>query len=65
MIYRCPEASWDKRIFCYGARAHASLAAGDELVVSYVANSLDLWQVAADARLYFPRFIHLQLRLML
>ena len=25
-IYRCPEATWDKRIFCYAAKAHPSLA---------------------------------------
>jgi hypothetical protein len=62
VIYRCPEAGWDKRIFCCGAKAHASLAAGDELIVSYVANSFDFWQVAADARLYFPRFIRVKLR---
>jgi hypothetical protein len=60
VLYRCPEASWDKRIFCYGAKAHASLAARDELVVSYVANSFDFWQVAADARIYWPRFIRVK-----
>jgi hypothetical protein len=61
-IYRCPEAGWDKKIFCYAAKAHPSLAAGDELVVSYVANSFDFWQVVADARLYFPRFIRVKVR---
>ena len=61
VLYQCPEAGWDKRIFCYAAKAHPSLAAGDELVISYVANSFDFWQVAADARLYWPRFIRVPL----
>jgi hypothetical protein len=62
LVYECPEAGWDRRIFCYGAKAHPELAAGDELVISYVANSFDFWQVAADARLYWPRFIRVQVR---
>jgi hypothetical protein len=63
MLYRCPEEGWNKNIFCYGAKAHPSLAANDELVVSYIANSFDFWQVAADARLYFPRFIRAKVRM--
>jgi hypothetical protein len=62
ILYQCPEAGWDPKIFCYNTKAHASLAAGDELVVNYVANSFDFWQVAADARLYWPRFIRAQLQ---
>jgi hypothetical protein len=62
VLYRCPEASWDTKIFCYGAKAHASLSARDELVVSYIANSFDFWQVAADARIYWPRFVRVKLR---
>ena len=62
LVYKCPEASWDKKIFCYGAKAHPELAKADELVISYVANSFDFWQVAADARLYWPKFIRVKLR---
>jgi hypothetical protein len=62
LVYECPEAGWDRRIFCYGAKAHPTLADGDELVISYVANSFDFWQVAADARLYWPRFIRVPTR---
>jgi hypothetical protein len=60
VIYRCPEAGRDQKIFCYGAKAHSSLAHGSELVVSYVANSLDFWQVAADATIYLPRFVRVK-----
>jgi len=60
-IYQCPEMGWDKNIFCYGAKAHPSQGTGDEMMISYVANSLDFWQVANDARLYWPRFIRVPL----
>ncbi|MFO0983811.1 MAG: DUF4185 domain-containing protein [Planctomycetota bacterium] len=60
VLYECPEAGWDQRIFCYAAKAHAVLSHADTLVVSYVANSLDFWQVAADARLYWPRFVRVR-----
>jgi hypothetical protein len=60
-LYQCPESGWDKKFFCYAAKAHPSIASGDELIVTYVANSFDFWQVAADARLYWPRFIRVPL----
>jgi hypothetical protein len=60
-VYQCPEVGWDRRIFCYGAKAHGSLSFGDDLVVSYFANSYDFWHVAADARLYWPKFIRTHL----
>jgi len=63
VLYQCPEAGWDKKIFCYAAKAHPELTQQeDELVITYVANSLDFWQVAADARLYWPRFIRVTVR---
>jgi hypothetical protein len=61
-IYRCPEPGRDKKIFCYAAKAHPSLANGNELVISYVANSFDFWQVAADASIYLPKFIRAKYR---
>jgi Domain of unknown function (DUF4185) len=62
LLYRCPEPKWDKKIFCYAAKAHPHLGAPNEMVVSYVANSFDFWQVAADSRLYWPRFIRVKVR---
>lgn len=60
-VYECPEMDWDRRIFCYNAKAHKSLSTNGELVVSYIANSFDFWHVAADARLYWPRFVRVRL----
>ncbi len=62
VIYRCPEAGWDRKIFCYAAKAHPTLANGNELIVSYVANSFDFWQAASDARIYRPRFIRVRVQ---
>lgn len=59
-IYRCAEMS-DKGVFCYAAKAHPSLGADDELVVSYVANAYDFGRVMADASLYWPRFVRVRL----
>jgi hypothetical protein len=57
-IYQCPEAQWDDSIFCYAAKAHAILAEGsDELIITYIANSVDFNKAANDARLYRPRFL--------
>lgn len=60
-IYRCPEAKWDRRIFCYAAKAHPMLTSGkDELIVTYAANSFDFSQLMSDGRLYWPRFIRVK-----
>ncbi|MGA2060980.1 MAG: DUF4185 domain-containing protein [Thermoguttaceae bacterium] len=62
IMYECPEMGQDKRIFCYNGKAHASMSGGDEMVVSYVANSFDFWHLAADAQLYWPRFVRIGLK---
>ncbi len=57
-LYQCPEADWDDSIFCYAAKAHAILSRyPDELVITYIANSVDFNKTADDARLYRPRFL--------
>jgi hypothetical protein len=57
-LYQCPEAEWDNSIFCYAAKAHAILSqTPDELIITYIANSVDFNKAANDARLYRPRFL--------
>ena len=57
-ILKCPEAEWDDSIFCYAAKAHSELTkAPDQLIISYIANSVDFQQAANDARLYRPKFL--------
>jgi hypothetical protein len=60
-IFKCPEVKWDNSIFCYAAKAHPALSSPpDELIITYVANSNDFWKMAADARLYRPRFLRVK-----
>jgi hypothetical protein len=56
-VYQCPDVGWDKRVFCYAAKAHGELTTANELIITYAANSDDFWHVASDARLYWPRFV--------
>jgi hypothetical protein len=58
VLYECPEASWNESYFCYGGKAHPELATtGNELIVTYSANSWDFDDLSKDLRLYWPRFI--------
>ena len=62
-LYQCPEMSWGKDILCYAAKGHPELSiTPDELIVTYVANSTDFYKMAADARLYRPRFIRVRFK---
>ena len=61
LFYQCPEAIRRKDIICYAAKGHPAISgAPDELVVTYVANSTDFYIMAADARLYRPRFLRVK-----
>lgn len=59
-LYRCPEAGWDARIFCYAAKGHPAISGPEELVVTYTTNATDFDLVLNDARLYRPRFLRLR-----
>jgi hypothetical protein len=62
-LYQCPEAQWDDSIFCYAAKAHDILSRHpDELVITYIANSVDFNKMVNDARLYRPRFLRVTFR---
>jgi hypothetical protein len=57
-LYQCPEARWDDSIFCYAAKAHSILSqTPDQLIITYIANSVDFNKTLNDARLYRPRFL--------
>lgn len=59
-IYECPEYKWHKTYFCYAGKGHPELSMPDELIITYVCNSTDFWQMARDARIYRPRFLRLK-----
>lgn len=58
-VYECPDADWHKTYFCYAAKGHLEISAPDELILTYVCNSTDFWQMAKDARIYRPRFVRI------
>jgi len=61
VLYECPEVSWGTDVFCYAAKGHPELSLGpNEIIVTYVASSLNFDKVAADARLYRPRFLRVR-----
>jgi hypothetical protein len=60
-IYACPEAEGAKSVFCYAAKGHPALSsAPDEIIVTYVASSLDFSKITNDATLYRPRFLRVR-----
>jgi hypothetical protein len=60
-IYQCLECDWHRTYFCYAAKAHPEISRKDELMITYVCNSTDFWQMASDTRIYRPRFLRLKL----
>ena len=62
LFYRCPEIDRDPDIFCYAAKAHPELSAGDaELIVTYIAGAVDFQKLIDDASLYRPRFVRVRI----
>jgi len=60
-IWDCSEDLLKKTYMVYNAKAHPSLSAPDELIISYNINSTRfLKDLAADPNLYRPRFIKLK-----
>jgi hypothetical protein len=60
-VYRCPEATWDPRIFCYAAKGHPELSwSPEELIVTYTTNSTDFDLIESDTRFYHPRFLKIR-----
>ena len=62
LLYTCPEMKKDKKVFSYAGKAHPHLAAGNELVISYVVNAFELGPVINNADLYWPNFVRVQLK---
>jgi hypothetical protein len=61
-VFRCPEMDWPTKAFCYAAKAHPELVtARDELLITYAANAWDFWDLFKNARLYWPRFVRVNL----
>lgn len=59
-LYRVPDLPEDQKAFFYAAKAHPALAADDELLISYVANSFDFAKLVRTPDIYRPWFIRVK-----
>jgi len=63
VLYACPEAGRSADVFCYAAKGHPELSsAPDEIIVTYIASSMDFEKITDDAELYRPRFLRVRFR---
>lgn len=60
-LYRVPDLPEDQKAFFYAAKAHPALAADDELIISYVANSFDFGKLVRTPDIYRPWFIRVKI----
>jgi hypothetical protein len=60
LLYTAPEPDGE-RVFVYNAHAHPELSRKGELLISYNVNSLRFDDLYANADLYRPRFIRVQI----
>jgi hypothetical protein len=61
LVYRCPEAKWDSKVFCYAAKGHPELSQSpEELLFTYTTNSTDFSLIETDTRFYRPRFLKIR-----
>lgn len=61
VIWTCPEQSADGEVFCYNAKAHPHLSRPGTLLISYNVNATKFERSLADASIYRPRFIRVEL----
>jgi len=61
LLHTCVENSWHKDNFCYAGKAQPNLSDDKHLLISYASNTKTLAGVINDARLYWPKFIKVNL----
>ena len=62
-VYDVPDVKKSKNYFTYAARGHAMASPEGQLLITYIVNSNDFWEMAADASIYRPRCITVPLEL--
>ena len=56
-LLRAPEPRRDRTLFCYAAKSHPELStSNDEMVVSYICNTVELHKLTQNPHLYVPEF---------
>jgi len=60
-VYSVPGLDRGKDYFTYAAKGHLHLSRKNELLVTYIINANDIWDMAVDAAIYRPRFLRVPL----
>ena len=60
-VYTVPGLDRGKEYFTYAAKGHLHLSRKNELLVTYIINAHNIWEMAADVAIYRPRFIRVPL----
>lgn len=63
LLFRCPEMTRDKGVFCYAAKAHSWAAADEEMLVSYCVNTWEFARLFREEKVYRPKFVRVKLKL--
>ncbi len=60
-VYSVPGLDRGKDYFTYAAKGHLHLSRKNELLVTYIINANNIWDMAVDAAIYRPRFVRVPL----
>ena len=60
-VYTVPGLDRGKDYFTYAAKGHLHLSRKNELLVTYIINANNIWDMAADVAIYRPRFVRVPL----
>lgn len=60
-VYEVTDVKKSKNYFTYAARGHSMVSPARKLLITYIVNSNDFWEMASDASIYRPRCITIPL----
>jgi hypothetical protein len=66
VIYKIPEMqkdspAYDADTFCYAGKEHPEFEAQDELVFTYVCNSMKPQKLVKELNIYFPKVVRMKM----
>ena len=60
-VYTVPGLDRGKDYFTYAAKGHLHLSRQNELLMTYIINANNIWDMAVDIAIYRPRFVRVPL----
>jgi len=62
-LYEYSECNWHQNYFCYAAKGHPAISTKDnEIIITYACNSMNPYQLSQDTRIYWPRFLNVNIK---